>query len=155
MTFKILYSGLVTKSIIRNSLIYLYPEQSYKISNIVRDLNINNVIYILNDDVKEEYYYNNNVYSIYDKNFVKIINILNECNDINIILVEDENDYLALVESDNRFELRGNFHEKYFYIKTKENICNITTSMKNMFFSKFKFITAKSYMRNLKFKQLL
>lgn len=155
MTFKLYYSGLISLLTLKNSLTFLYPEQSDKISNIVDDLNIDDAILILNDVVKGVDY-DNHVYSIYDNIFIKIINILKECdNDIIIIKVENEKDQFSLVETNEIFKLRGAFYEPYFYVKTTKNIYNLTLFQKNTFFSNYKTIDAKSYIRMIKLKQLL
>lgn len=148
MTIEMIFNA-TDKTNLKNDLLFLYPKQYKSINKLLKKITDYDSFYIINDVIKK------------DSNSITLDSIytseLHAC--VELLKNMSENTELIKVEDINDKELLNEFIDVYYYdcyIVIINNISYvIDLDMKNIFFSKFKTIDIKTYIRKIKLQKLL
>lgn len=157
MFIEILFSNCIDDLI--ESLLYFLPNKKYEIKLFSSNLNINDSVFIHNDEIYFDYDKEQSEYNIdafyTDIRFNTIIDILKQCNDKTLIIDDLSLTEYNIIKRNYNFINYG-FNNLYpYFIVINNDIHIVSYEIYSLFFKHLQIINFVNFMRNIKLKKLL
>lgn len=147
---------------LKDILIHLLPKKKTYINDIFKNIQLNNYIYITNDDIhiiNEDIWFDDALF-LDCTDFVKYINMLNKGYNIVAININSDDEYEFIIENLKNNHIIDDYwgyldkNELKIMISNKK-IYVITDDIYDTIFNKIPLIDVKQLIRSIKLKQLL